>query len=119
MLKTEHAALSERAIERGLKSLGTLGSGNHFLEIQTVSNVVNNQCAEQWGLYENQLVVMIHSGSRGLGHQVCTDHVRNLEQQYKFVDGVWKHEEWGFELADRQLASAPFHSDEGGIISIQ
>jgi tRNA-splicing ligase RtcB len=113
MLKTEHAALSERAIERGLKSLGTLGSGNHFLEIQTVSNVVNNQCAEQWGLYENQLVVMIHSGSRGLGHQVCTDHVRNLEQQYRYIDGVWKHDEWGFELADRQLASAPFHSDEG------
>lgn len=113
MLNTEHADLSERAIARGLQSLGTLGSGNHFLELQSVSKVVDQQRAKEWGLYENQLVVMIHSGSRGLGHQVCTDHVRNLEQQYKFQNGVWKHEEWEFEIPDRQLAAAPFFSDAG------
>jgi tRNA-splicing ligase RtcB len=113
MLHTDHADLSERSIARGLQSLGTLGSGNHFLEIQSVSKVVDQGCAKEWGLYEGQLVVMIHSGSRGLGHQVCTDHVRDLEQQYKLQEGIWKHEGWGFEIPDRQLAAAPLFSDAG------
>ena len=64
-------------------------------------------------MYEGQLVAMIHSGSRGLGHQVCTDHVRSLESTYKQVEGKWVNEKWGFSLPDRQLASAPIHSPEG------
>ena len=113
ILETENAQVSQRAMERGLKSLGTLGSGNHFLELQTVGSVVDEQTAKVWGLYEDQLVAMIHSGSRGLGHQVCTDHVRSLESRYRSQDGRWVNEEWGFSLPDRQLASAPIHSPEG------
>ena len=56
---------------------------------------------------------MIHSGSRGLGHQVCTDHVRGLEDKYRNRQGTWYNEEWGFEIQDRQLAAAPIHSKEG------
>lgn len=113
ILATEEAHVSQRAIERGLKSLGTLGSGNHFLELQTVGNVVDEETAKGWGLYEGQLVAMIHSGSRGLGHQVCTDHVRSLESRYRLQNGHWVNEDWGFRLPDRQLASAPVHSTEG------
>lgn len=112
-LHTEHAAISSRARERGMRALGTLGSGNHFLELQTVGKTVDAQTAEAWGLYEGQLVAMIHSGSRGLGHQVCSDHVRALEGRYKSQGSMWVDEEWGYSLADRQLASAPFHSKEG------
>ncbi|MBT7638107.1 MAG: RtcB family protein, partial [Euryarchaeota archaeon] len=97
----------------GLRALGTLGSGNHFLELQTVGKTVDHATAEQWGLYDGQLVAMIHSGSRGLGHQVCSDHVRSLERRYKQQGDIWVDEEWGYEIADRQLASAPFHSNEG------
>lgn len=102
--------VSERALKRGLKSLGTLGSGNHFLELQTVESV---DMANRYGLYEGQVVCMIHSGSRGLGHQVCTDHVRMLEEKYRNRNGVWSCDEWGFEIMDRQLAAAPIHSREG------
>jgi tRNA-splicing ligase RtcB len=90
-----------------------LGSGNHFLELQTVGQVVDDATASAWGLYEDQIVAMIHSGSRGLGHQVCTDHVRNLESSYKQQNGAWHNEEWDYTLPDRQLASAPVHSKEG------
>ena len=112
-LETEEASVSKRAMERGMKSLGTLGSGNHFLELQTVSDVVDEATAKQWGLFEDQVVAMIHSGSRGLGHQVCTDHVRQLEASYTNEGGRWVNEQWGYELPDRQLASAPIHSREG------
>lgn len=112
-LSTEHASISQRARERGLRALGTLGSGNHFLELQTVGKTVDASTAEAWGLYEGQLVAMIHSGSRGLGHQVCSDHVRALEGRYKSRGDTWVEEEWGYTLTDRQLASAPFHSKEG------
>ena len=100
-------------LERGMKSLGTLGSGNHFLELQTVGSVVDEATASAWGLYEDQVVAMIHSGSRGLGHQVCTDHVRQLESSYKQVNGLWVNERWDYALPDRQLAAAPVHSKEG------
>ncbi|MAJ01027.1 MAG: RNA-splicing ligase RtcB [Euryarchaeota archaeon] len=113
ILQTENADVSERALERGMKSLGTLGSGNHFLELQTVGKVVDEQTAKEWGLFDDQIVAMIHSGSRGLGHQVCTDHVRHLESKYKLSEGMWTNESWGFSLPDRQLASAPIHSKEG------
>ena len=102
--------VSERAFNRGLKALGTLGSGNHFLELQTVQTIEDSN---PHGLFEGQVVCMIHSGSRGLGHQVCTDHVRNLEDKYRSRNGIWHNEEWGFEIQDRQLAAAPIHSREG------
>jgi len=113
LLETDEAMVSQRALERGMRSLGTLGSGNHFLELQTVGQVVDEATASAWGLYEDQVVAMIHSGSRGLGHQVCTDHVRNLESSYKQQDGAWYNEQWDYTLPDRQLASAPVHSKEG------
>ncbi|HJM55262.1 MAG TPA: RtcB family protein, partial [Poseidonia sp.] len=113
LLETTNADISQRALERGMKSLGTLGSGNHFLELQTVGKVVDEQTAKKWGLFEDQIVAMIHSGSRGLGHQVCTDHVRLLESKYKLSEGMWTNESWDFSLPDRQLASAPIHSKEG------
>ena len=112
-LQTTEAEVSQRARERGLHALGTLGSGNHFLELQTVEHIESNPIASAWGLYEGQVVAMIHSGSRGLGHQVCTDHVRRLEASYTSSDGLWVNEKWGFSLPDRQLASAPVHSPEG------
>ena len=113
MMETVEASLSQRALERGMRSLGTLGSGNHFLELQTVGQVVDEQTASTWGLYENQIVAMIHSGSRGLGHQVCTDHVRQLEASYKLQEGMWHNDTWDYHLPDRQLAAAPVHSKEG------
>lgn len=102
--------VSERAFNRGLKALGTLGSGNHFLELQTVQSIEDSN---PHNLFENQVVCMIHSGSRGLGHQVCTDHVRGLEEKYRNRNGVWHNDDWGFEIQDRQLAAAPIHSREG------
>ena len=109
MLETDNG-VSERAMNRGMKALGTLGSGNHFLELQTVQSVEDNN---PHNLFEGQVVCMIHSGSRGLGHQVCTDHVRTLEDKYRNRDGVWQNDEWGFEIQDRQLAAAPVFSKEG------
>jgi tRNA-splicing ligase RtcB len=97
-------AVSERAKARGADQLGTLGSGNHFLEVQVVDQVHDRGAASAFGLELEQIVVLIHSGSRGLGHQVCTDFVRMLDQ----VAG--RH---GIELPDRQLACAPLSSAEG------
>ena len=104
------SGVSERAKARGIKALGTLGSGNHFLELQTVGELHGEN---KYGLFEGQVVCMIHSGSRGLGHQVCTDHVRNLESKYRNRSGTWVNDDWGFEIQDRQLAAAPIHSKEG------
>lgn len=112
-LQTDNSDISERAKQRGLRALGTLGSGNHFLELQSVETIVDSETAQHWGLYEGQLLAMIHSGSRGLGHQVCSEHSRKLEQMYKRDGKRWYNENWDFHIADRQLASAPFHSKEG------
>jgi len=96
--------VSPRARERGNPQLGTLGSGNHFLEVQWVESVHDVAAARTMGLEEGQVVVLIHSGSRGLGHQVCTDYVALMNQvmpKYKIT------------LPDRQLACAPARSAEG------
>jgi tRNA-splicing ligase RtcB len=98
------AAVSQRARERGEGQLGTMGSGNHFVELQRVDRVLDARCASVFGLAEGQLTVLIHSGSRGLGHQVCSDHVRAMEPAMR------RH---GIELPDRQLACAPASSSEG------
>ncbi len=73
------AAVSERARLRGCDQLGTLGSGNHFLEVQRVAKILDPQAAETFGLRLDQVTVLIHSGSRGFGHQVCTDYVRRMD----------------------------------------
>jgi tRNA-splicing ligase RtcB (3'-phosphate/5'-hydroxy nucleic acid ligase) len=100
----EAATVSERARTRGSDQLGTLGSGNHFLELQRVSRVIDSEAAESFGLDVDQVTVLIHSGSRGFGHQVCTDYVRTM-------DAVMAG--YGITLADRQLACAPLSSPEG------
>ncbi len=103
----EHANpdfVSERALERGRDQCGTLGSGNHFLEVQVVEEIADAQAAAAFSLELGQIVLMIHSGSRGLGYQVCDDalkELRNAPQKY------------GIELPDRQLVCAPVNSPEG------
>lgn len=96
--------VSDRAVTRGSDQCGTLGSGNHFLEVQVVDSVFDPQAAEAFGLAADQVCVMIHSGSRGLGYQVCDDALRDLRHA---------PEKYGVDLPDRQLACAPVHSPEG------
>jgi tRNA-splicing ligase RtcB len=96
--------VSERAHKRGTNQCGSLGSGNHFLEVQVVDEVVDHKAAEAMGLTADSICVMIHSGSRGLGYQVCDDALKRLR-------GV--PESYGIELPDRQLACAPVESGEG------
>jgi len=96
------SVLSERALKRGSDQLGTLGSGNHFLEIQVVEEIYDKKVADTFGLFEGQLTVFIHSGSRGFGHQICDD----------FLKEMTRHVE-KFGLPDRQLACAAITSDLG------
>jgi len=98
-------ALSSRAVERGREQLGTLGAGNHFLEIQEVVDIYDEEAARAFGLFKNQITVMIHTGSRGLGYQVCDDYAKN------FVS-VSQHK-YSIRLKDTQLAAVPAYSDEG------
>lgn len=96
--------VSHRALERGADQCGTLGSGNHFLEVQVVETIFDEVAAGQLGLEMDQICVMIHSGSRGLGHQVCDDALKHLRRV---------PEKYGIELPDRQLVCAPANSPEG------
>ena len=89
VLETNERNLGERAKKRGSKSMGTLGSGNHFLELQVVDRIVDERAAKAFGIREGQVTAMIHTGSRGLGHQVCSDHVSNIEQNYTKKDNMW------------------------------
>lgn len=96
--------VTKRAFERGADQCGTLGSGNHFMEVQVVEEIVDAEAAAAFGLELGQVALMIHSGSRGLGYQVCDDalqELRNVPAKY------------GIELPDRQLVCAPVESDEG------
>jgi tRNA-splicing ligase RtcB len=95
--------ISAKAYERGRAQQGTLGSGNHFLEIQYVDEVYDEQAAQAFGLFRGHLTVMIHSGSRGFGHQVCTDFIEIMDKAGR---------KYGIELPDRELACAPFKSAE-------
>ena len=96
--------LSDRAFERGLDQLGTLGSGNHFLEVGRVVEIFNAEAARVFGLFEGQVTVLIHSGSRGLGHQVCDDFIRTMMRSKDMND---------LALPDRQLVSAFIGSATG------
>ena len=98
------AAVSEAAKKRGSTQLGTLGSGNHFVEVGRIDTVYHAEAARAFGLIEGQLVVWIHTGSRGLGHQVCTDYLRRYQSTIT---------RYGIVLPDRELICAPFHSPEG------
>jgi len=99
----EPGQVSERAMERGLAQVGSLGSGNHFLEVQAVDAVYDEQAATAMGLARGHVCVMIHCGSRGLGHQICTDHVRVMERAMA---------RYRVTVPDRQLACVPVDSDE-------
>lgn len=104
MKEADGSAVSPKAKQRGIPQGGTLGSGNHFLEIQVVSEIYDAPAAKAFGLEAGQVCCMIHCGSRGLGHQVCTDHLKVMEaamRKYKIT------------LPDRQLACAPLASPEG------
>ncbi|HLB03911.1 MAG TPA: RtcB family protein, partial [Gaiellaceae bacterium] len=98
------AAVSDRAKARGDGQLGTMGSGNHFVEVECVERILDPAAAEAYGLREGQVTILIHSGSRGLGHQVCTDYVKQMDAAIR---------RYGIELPDRQLACAPQSSPEG------
>ena len=102
-MKADVHAVSEKALQRGIPQLGTLGAGNHFLEMQKVDQVYDKEIAKAFGIEEQgQITVMIHCGSRGLGHQVASDYIKKMEEKY----GVEN-------LPDRELINAPIKSDLG------
>jgi tRNA-splicing ligase RtcB len=96
--------VSERALKRGLEQIGTLGSGNHFIEVDFVEELFDDQAAKSMGLFPGQIVVQIHCGSRGFGHQVCSDYVKQFQPLVH---------RYGIELPDRELVCAPLSSPEG------
>jgi tRNA-splicing ligase RtcB len=96
--------ISDRAKKRGGDQLGTLGSGNHFLEVQEIVEIYDEDAAKAFGLKKGLVTIMIHCGSRGLGHQVCTDYVKIMNHA---------RGQWGIDLPDRELICAPFKSKEG------
>ncbi len=104
MAGADPSAVSERAIMRGRKQLGTLGSGNHFLEVDVVERIYDGAAADAFGLVEGNVCVMLHSGSRGLGYQVCDDYIRQMGKAVQ---------KYNIRIPDRQLASAPLKSPEG------
>lgn len=104
MERADPIAVSERARRRGALQLGSLGSGNHFLEVQKVSEVHDAKAAARMGIAEGQITVLVHCGSRGFGHQVCTDYLRVSEHALT---------KYGIKLKDRELACVPNSSEEG------
>jgi tRNA-splicing ligase RtcB (3'-phosphate/5'-hydroxy nucleic acid ligase) len=96
--------VSDRAKERGREQIGSLGAGNHFIEVDIVDQIFNEEAANAMGLYQGCLVLQIHCGSRGLGHQVCTDYVQSFQTAVR---------KYGIDLPDRELVCAPMDSPEG------
>lgn len=98
--------VSDKARQRGMDQIGTLGSGNHYLEIQVVKerNIINKEIAKQFGIFPEQIVVMVHCGSRGFGHQIGTDYLKIFNQVMP---------KYGIQVLDRELACAPYQSKEG------
>ena len=99
----DSSEVSDKAKKRGIPQLGSLGSGNHFLEIQVVDEIYNEEVANVYGLEKGMIVIMVHTGSRGCGHQVCSDYLRLMDKAYK---------NYKINIADRQLACAPLDSKE-------
>jgi len=104
MKEADASCVSSHAKNRGRDQVGTLGSGNHFLEIQKVEKIYEEKIAKVFGLFKDQVVVMIHTGSRGLGHQNCSDYLRLLMPVYS---------KYGIKLPDKELVCVPFNSPEG------
>lgn len=104
LAKADPSKVSENAKKRGANQLGTIGSGNHFVEVDYVSEIYDEQIAEAFGLVKDQVVVLIHTGSRGLGHQVATDYIKKI---------VAAMEEFDIDVPDRQLACVPLSSELG------
>jgi len=104
MPDADPSILSDRAIARGLDQLGTLGSGNHFIEIQAVDKIYDKQTSKDFNLFLDQVVVFIHTGSRGFGYQICDDFLKEMSSSAFSA---------GFHLPDRQLVCAPINSDTG------
>lgn len=104
MAGADPSTISSKARERGAPQLGTLGSGNHFIEIQRVQKIFDPEIARIFGLFEDQVTILIHTGSRGFGHQVCTDYISVMMNAIK---------KYNISLPDRQLACAPIESPEG------
>jgi len=96
--------VSERAKNRGRSQVGTLGSGNHFIEVQRVDTIFDEEIAKTFGLFKDQVVVMIHTGSRGLGHQNCSDYLKVTAQAML---------KYNIKVPDRELSCVPFNSEEG------
>ena len=103
MEDADSSIVSNKAKKRGIPQLGSLGSGNHFLEIQVVDEVYDEKVAEVYGLKKDMIVIMVHTGSRGCGHQICSDYLRVMDKAYK---------KYKISLNDRQLACAPLDSKE-------
>jgi tRNA-splicing ligase RtcB len=104
MVGADASCVSERAKTRGMDQVGTLGSGNHFASLEKVGEIFNEEVAKVFGLFKGQVVVMVHSGSRGLGHQIATDYIQIMMQAMP---------KYGIQIADRELACVPFNSSEG------
>ncbi|MCH8741314.1 RtcB family protein [Patescibacteria group bacterium] len=102
--KADPLAVSSHAKNRGRDQVGTLGSGNHFLEVQKVDTIFDEKTAEAFGLFQDQVVIMIHTGSRGFGHQIATDYIKVM---------MGTMQKYNIRLPDRELAACPFNSPEG------
>jgi len=102
IVHADASKVSERAKKRGIGQIGTLGAGNHFLEVQYVNEIYDEEAAKVFGLEEGQVVIMIHCGSRGLGHQVASDYIKAMEKEYGIEN-----------LPDRELINAPIKSELG------
>jgi tRNA-splicing ligase RtcB len=102
MKEADASKVSERAIKRGIGQVGTLGAGNHFLEVQYVDEIFDEKLAKEMGISKGQVTIMVHCGSRGLGHQVASDYIKLMEDKYGFRD-----------LPDRELINAPIKSELG------
>ena len=103
-LKTNAEYLSQKAFSRGLNQSGTLGSGNHFIELQVIDKIYNKELAKKWGLKEGNVAIMIHSGSRGLGYQVAKDYIELFLKNYQ---------KYNLKIPDNNLACIPINSIEG------
>lgn len=104
MKEADSSIVSNKAKKRGIPQLGSLGSGNHFLEVQKIEEIYDEEVAKTFGLEEGTLTIMIHSGSRGCGHQICSDYLRQMDKAYR---------NYKINIPDRQLACAPISSKEG------